>query len=507
MTRIEELSARVADGIISEEERRELDALLADDPQARAVFLSTLETEAALRRRRRDVDVAARVMEGIERAREDRVVSGVMAFARRSPPPAAWTAGARRPRVWFGPVLVLAAAGLLAIVAASAVRRAREGDALTARAVTPATPTLATVIEARQATLDRAPAAGAGQAAVASPGAAVHAGDRLEVSGQGALALAYQVTTRIELGAATRARLAGAGAVAPGAPGAAGAGARGAGAAGGAAHVIEVDRGTVKATVGAAAGRSALVFVTPHARATVLGTRFTLTVTQAFTRLDVAEGRVAFDRLFEPEAAAVEVGAGQHALGFGDRRALALRAPPPPPPAAPSARTVLSFDFEDGALPEHFVGGHAVPGPPRAGNRYCLIGSVDSYLVTATSITVERTKGLMSYNSRFVLSFDYWVGADAEELMVQVWAPELGQNFFIDSGDFVRESWGRAELRLSDFKPRVDPARPLRDGERLANIKIFGGRTAGKPLYVDNLRLVEHTAETIPPVSSFRSTP
>ena len=57
--------------------------------------------------------------------------------------------------------------------------------------------------------------------------------------------------------------------------------------------------------------RGAIVFVTPHAEATVVGTRLAIATTTDMTRLDVSEGLVRFERL--ADEAVVDVAAGQFA--------------------------------------------------------------------------------------------------------------------------------------------------------------------------------------------------
>jgi hypothetical protein len=72
-----------------------------------------------------------------------------------------------------------------------------------------------------------------------------------------------------------------------------------------------------------------LVFTTPHAQATVVGTRLRLAVTDRGTRLDVDEGRVRLSGAGEP----VEVAAGQYAVTARGAEV----------PLAPRARATLLF--------------------------------------------------------------------------------------------------------------------------------------------------------------------
>jgi hypothetical protein len=87
------------------------------------------------------------------------------------------------------------------------------------------------------------------------------------------------------------------------------------------------------------AGRT-LVVATPHAEARVLGTRFTLAVSPAGTRLEVRQGRVRFVRL--ADGAETDVTRNQEAF-----------APAGPTTASLAARAIppLAVAFQDGAAP------------------------------------------------------------------------------------------------------------------------------------------------------------
>jgi hypothetical protein len=83
--RVEELTLRFADGLATESEIDELERLVAADPEAARVHVLLLELEGELRGGRADLDLSAKVLERIRRAREDRIERGVMERVRRSP--------------------------------------------------------------------------------------------------------------------------------------------------------------------------------------------------------------------------------------------------------------------------------------------------------------------------------------------------------------------------------------------------------------------------------------
>lgn len=101
---------------------------------------------------------------------------------------------------------------------------------------------------------------------------------------------------------------------------------------------VHLARGTLAADVSKQPAGRTMVFTTPHAEATVLGTRLTLTVTGDSTRLEVREGRVRFTRL--SDRASVTVGAGHFAVAAAGQ-SLAVKSIPVPP------RPLLVEDFTD----------------------------------------------------------------------------------------------------------------------------------------------------------------
>jgi ferric-dicitrate binding protein FerR (iron transport regulator) len=103
---------------------------------------------------------------------------------------------------------------------------------------------------------------------------------------------------------------------------------------------LVLDFGTVTAQVTRQPAGQAMVFVTPHAEARVLGTKLTLSVSASETRLEVKEGRVKLTRL--SDLASTEVAAGQFAVASEALKPVAKKI------AAPNPR-VLAEDFDDAA--------------------------------------------------------------------------------------------------------------------------------------------------------------
>ncbi len=101
---------------------------------------------------------------------------------------------------------------------------------------------------------------------------------------------------------------------------------------------IHLQQGVVAAQVARQAGGESLSFLTPTAEARVVGTRLTLLVSPASTRLEVKEGRVKLSR--RGEDGAVEVGPDQYAIA-AKGTSLAARSLPGP-------KLALREDFERG---------------------------------------------------------------------------------------------------------------------------------------------------------------
>ncbi len=122
MSRCDELSARLLDGILTDAEWAELEALLAADPVAAADHLALLELEAALRGLRTDFDLSESTLVRVKDTLSEQTTRAVLAeIASRQPP--RWLARpqpaapptSRRPRLLTGPAAGLAVAAALLV--------------------------------------------------------------------------------------------------------------------------------------------------------------------------------------------------------------------------------------------------------------------------------------------------------------------------------------------------------------------------------------------------------
>jgi RNA polymerase sigma factor (sigma-70 family) len=162
---------------------------------------------------------------------------------------------------------------------------------------------------------------------------------------------------------------------------------------------------------------------------------------------------------------------------------------PAPTPLFHSPDDLPSFDFEDGVLPEDFRYGHVVAGPPRPGNRFCLLGIVSFSYARRSNVTLVApdSRVLFSYSPETTLSFDYWAGRGTGLVLVVV--TSHGRNYNVIQRQLVHEAWGHMTVRLDELRAKAVDSPPLAEGAPITRLELFGATTAGAPFYVDNVRL------------------
>lgn len=295
MNRLEELTSRLLEGLLGEDESRELDSLLADDVEARRQFAGLCETEAALRGLQAAPGLADRVM---LRIREE---PSLVALYQAAESPGRQESAPVVVRRFLPAWLQLAAAFVLLFgVGAFVLSRAYRGGR-----VVPASYVLATVaqVEGEVALLTR------GERSQLEPGMALHAGDVVHVSPSALTAIRYSDGTRLVLSAGTQAELASR-------PGERGAGSK----------VVMLYKGVLTAHVKRQQPGQTLAVHTPAADVVVHGTRFLLRAEEASTRLDVLEGAVGLRRT--EDAAEVEVRKGEFVVARPEGELVTTVLPP-----------------------------------------------------------------------------------------------------------------------------------------------------------------------------------
>lgn len=235
--------------------------------------------------------------------------------------------------------------------------------------------------------------------------------------------------------------------------------------------------GTIRADVTPQPKNKALIFVTPHAEAKVLGTSLKLVIDRdpkKGTLLEVEKGRVELKRLSDRKT--VIVGAGQFAVAAAGTDLKVKPLPPVP---------LVKLSFEDGkALPDWV--GTVESGPPREGNRGCLRGQYLSPERLTRVMLVEDANGLFTHREGAVLTFDYWADGDTSILSVYVWnrTQQLSMGNY-ENRSLTRRQWTRATVPLSELR---DGDRRLQDGDLIKNLTIQTNQGNGI-LFVDNVEI------------------
>ena len=295
MNRLEELTSRLLEGRLDEDGSRELDALLADDAEARRQFAGLCETEGALRGLQAVPGLAERVtaqirgepeLAGLYEAEEATCEQGATPVAvRRSFP--AW-------------LRLAAAFALLAGVGVLLLRQLEPE-----RPGWLPSPVLATVVQVEgEVALVRR-----GVRVHAQPGTGLYAEDVVDVSPSALTALRYPDGTRLVLSPDTRAQLGARGDVGGSGP-----------------KTVMLREGALTAHVRPQQPGSSLTVHTPTAGVVVHGTRFLLRAEEASTRLDVLEGAVGLRRT--GDGAGIEVTKGEYAVARPEGELASAALPP-----------------------------------------------------------------------------------------------------------------------------------------------------------------------------------
>ncbi len=172
--------------------------------------------------------------------------------------------------------------------------------------------------------------------------------------------------------------------------------------------------------------------------------------------------------------------------------------------SVPEPKVLVDFDFEDGVLPPGFIEGHVEPGPPRAGNRYCLLGTIAlRWKAPVMAVAWNPGQQVFAFSERQVLSFDFFAPRGTPIPYVMIAAPgkvssgldkrRVGRNFqfHLAKEQRIREAWTHVEARLSDFAPVGKDAPPFHPGELVTKLQFVAGQPGSGPLFIDNVKIVE----------------
>ncbi|MBI3851370.1 MAG: FecR domain-containing protein [Verrucomicrobia bacterium] len=296
MTRLEELTIKLADDVLTDVEASELEVLLATQSEAAAPHTRLLEIEVALRGQRETLDLAGPTLTRLRSELGASVERGVMQQLETAPLPP-WTrtrtitpsmshAGKLR---WFAeifpwrwPLPKLARPTMLAF-AASVILLLSLGVWLFG-------PTMGQPVIAEVKGMDASIERGT-EFIPTAKGMSLRSGDVVRLGTNASATITFGVErTRFELTAGTELKLISL--------------------AHGKRYLLA--SGKIRASVARQRPFHPMIFTTPQAEARVLGTKFSLLTTANATRLEVSEGKVQFTR--SSDGSSTKVTAGQYAV-------------------------------------------------------------------------------------------------------------------------------------------------------------------------------------------------
>src|SRR5262249_7681034 len=147
---------------------------------------------------------------------------------------------------------------------------------------------------------------------------------------------------------------------------------------------------------------------------------------------------------------------------------------------------ILPTPFAEG--PDSF--GQIVPGPPRPGNRFCIMGGVHTRLGGLHAGL--GTADLVHYTPGLVVSFDYW---PSEKDQIYLALRKRGQKEVYEMELHPPQAgvWQHADIRLAESSQWMDNPPPLEAGDAIDSVGIIGGVTGGSFYYIDNVRIWDST--------------
>jgi ferric-dicitrate binding protein FerR (iron transport regulator) len=437
--RLDELTLRLADGLATPDEDRELEAMLAADERARRDHGDLLDVDRMLRRGRPPVGTVDRVMARV------RTMTDVPRLPAR-----------RRPvlRIW-GAVGLLAAAALLLFVGWRGRRPALQAGG---EARAPESPLVELV--GRRGTVN------------------VRDANRIETAADGAATLRYRRDSRLEIGAGTSLS------AVEGASG----------------DILRLAHGSLTAFIARQPADRPLQIVTAEARIEVLAAVLRVAAAGRATSIAVTEGRASIERL--SGGGRREVAAGQQALVTADERGGPAAAKPEAPEPAVVFSFDFEDGALPRRFPQgHVVSEGCPPGSSHCVLGTLEAKSSPNAPIFDSAIGVEGYKPpLFHYAPGMVLEFDYWAGVAVREIFVRAYDIDGVDNHKLYRGLRRTGTWAHARIRLRDLQPSdAKNQRRLIEGDAIGNLYVLA---AGQPLYVDNLRLLEYAPDQLPESTS-----
>ena len=236
------------------------------------------------------------------------------------------------------------------------------------------------------------------------------------------------------------------------------------------ATTVRLDQGELSVSV-TSGGPAPWRFVTPHAEARIIGTRFTLTVTDGATGLAVAAGIVSF----QPTGGeAFPVAAGGSSLA-----------------ELPAQRLWLAANFSE-AVPEWSLATDRILSGPDQRLGFCgeVPQQTDEPSYVGVAFAAPGGRALAEVPPGSSIAADVWLDPrTSKPLTVQLWDLDAGQNYQTFLPDLPRGRWLSIQVPIAVLKP-VFPERahgPLRRPRAL--MFAVAGDKAGQ-LWVTRARLL-----------------
>jgi hypothetical protein len=232
---------------------------------------------------------------------------------------------------------------------------------------------------------------------------------------------------------------------------------------------VYVEKGAVRAEVAKQPAGQPMLFDTPHGEAKVVGTVLRVQVDadpKKGTRLDVEEGKVELRNA-----------AGKSVVVEAGHTAVATPGSAPTTKRFPKEETLLSYDFEDGKKPASLSKAAVVQGPDR---RLCL--AVESDAGGSSRLSFGDDDGLFTATGEEILSFDYWVDAQASSVNVSLWNRTQKQPIEGGLPKLTAGKWTRATVRLAE----VGEIR-MKEGDWVVSLLLQATGAPPRKFFVDNL--------------------
>lgn len=254
--------------------------------------------------------------------------------------------------------------------------------------------------------------------------------------------------------------------------------------------------GGLNASVARQPTEATMLIATPHALAEIVGTEFSLSIDGDATRLETSHGAVALTRT--SDGVTVTVAAGEFAIAApgGDMRVRPLSSAAVQSALIPAGHVLLAYDIEDGTRPADLQDGDVVPGPVRAGNRFCIKGIEKPNLHDGEGaprkqeIWFEQRHAVMfAYVPGALLSFDCWLGEASAQNAVTIWDDTLKMSMVSTFPPLVPGRWQRVTVRLDDLRADADASITCKSDDQIANLVITTVEGQGGSLYIDNLEI------------------